>query len=57
MKKTIFLQPRTEGQVTTSEREHYQGMTGSIIFSIVKTRPNIAFTTLVASRFAKNLGH
>lgn len=32
-------------------------MTGSIIISIVETRPDIAFGTLVVARFAKNLGH
>ena len=55
--KTALLQPRTEDQATTSERERYQDMTGSIMFSIVETRPDIAFATSVASRFAKNLGH
>lgn len=30
-------------------------MTRSLIFSIVETRPDIAFVTLVVSRFAKNL--
>lgn len=28
-----------------------------LIFSIVETKPNIAFATFVASYFAKNLGH
>ena len=32
-------------------------MTGSIMFSMVETRPYIAFATSVASRFAKNPGH
>lgn len=32
-------------------------MTGFIIFSIVETRPDIAFATLIAVRFAKNPGH
>lgn len=32
-------------------------MTGSILFSIVETRPDIAFITSVASHFAKKLGY
>lgn len=32
-------------------------MTGSIIFSMVKTRPDIAFATSVARRFVKNPSH
>lgn len=32
-------------------------MTGSLIFSIVKTKPNIAFITFVVGCFAKNLIH
>lgn len=32
-------------------------MTGFLMFSIVETRPNIAFTTSVTSCFAKNLSH
>lgn len=57
MKEITLLQPRTEGEATAAEKERYQGMTGSIMFSIVETRPNISFATSVASRFAKNLGH
>ncbi len=32
-------------------------MTGSIIFSMVETRPDITFATSVVSRFAKNPSH
>lgn len=32
-------------------------MTGSLMFSMVKTRPDIAFATSVASRFSKNPSH
>lgn len=32
-------------------------MTNSILFSIVKTKPDIRFVTSVASRFAKKLGY
>lgn len=57
MKETTLLQPRTEGdgEATAAEKERYQGMTGSIMFSMVETRPDISFATSVASRFAKTL--
>lgn len=32
-------------------------MMESLIFSIVETKPNFAFTTPIASCFVKNLGH
>ena len=57
IKETTLLQPRTEGQASAAERERYQSMTGSIMFSMVETRPDIAFATLIASQFAKNPGH
>lgn len=57
MKETALLQPRSKGQATAAEKERYQAMTGSIIFSMVETRPDIAFATSVVSRFAKNPGH
>lgn len=57
MKETALLQQRTEEQASTAERERYQGMIGSIMFSMVETRSEIAFATSVASRFAKNPGH
>ena len=57
MKESALLLPRTDGKATTAEKERYQGMTGSIMFSIVETRPDIAFATSVAARFAKNPGH
>ena len=31
----------------------YQGMTGSLMLSMIETRPNIAFATSIASHFAK----
>lgn len=46
-----------EGEATAAERERYQGMTGSIMFSMVETRPDIALATSVVSRFAKNPSH
>lgn len=40
-----------------AEKEKYQGMTGSLMFSMVETRPDIAFSIGVAARFAKNSSH
>ncbi len=55
MKETP-LEP-SEKKATAAERECYQGMTGSIMFSMVETRPNIAFGTSIVSRFAKDPSH
>lgn len=56
MKETLLL--LHEGKETiAAEKKRYQGMTGSIMFSIVKTRPDIAYIISVISRFAKNLLH
>lgn len=57
MKETVLLEPKTEREASSSEKEHYQSMTGSLMFLIVETRPNIAFATSVTSYFTKNLGH
>lgn len=57
MKETAILQQRTDGEASSFKKERYQGMTGSITFSMVETRPDIAFATSVASRFAKNPSH
>ncbi len=54
--KEILLEP-SEKEATAAKREHYQGMTGSIMFSIVETRLDIAFATSVVSQFAKNPSH
>lgn len=57
MKEISLLQPTTKGEATTAKKERYQGMTGSIIFSMIETNPDISFAISVASRFAKNPGH
>lgn len=54
MKEEALLTPKTDGEASPSEREKYQGMIGSLMFSMVETRPDIAFATSVASRFSKN---
>ncbi len=57
MKENAILQTRTKDQASKAERERYQGMIGSIMFSMVETRPDVAFATSVASWFAENPDH
>ncbi len=57
MKKSISLSQREERDASPLEKERYQGMTGSIMFFMVETRPDIAFATSFVSRFAKNPSH
>lgn len=59
MKESILLTPRieAEGKASLSEKKKYQGMTGSLIFSMMETRPDIAYATSLVSRFAKNPSH
>lgn len=55
MKEIEPLTLRTNGKASPSKKKTYQGMTGSLMFFIVETRPNIAFSTSIVSKFAKNL--
>ena len=57
MKESIPLFQREEEEASPSEEEKYQEMTGSIMFSMVETRPDIAIATSLVSRFAKNPSH
>ena len=57
MKKLVLLFFCIDREATITKKEKYQSMTDFIIFLIVKIRPDIAFTTLVAAWFAKNLSH
>lgn len=59
MKESTLLTQRTEGEgeASPSEKEKYQGMTGSLMFSMVETRPDIAYAMSLVSRFAKNPSH
>lgn len=57
MKELVFLTPQTGGEASPSKKERYQGITRLLMFSIVKTRPDIAYATSVASCFAKNPSH
>ena len=47
--------PQTNSEASSSKRETYQGITESLMFFMVETRPDIAFLILIVSRFAKNL--
>lgn len=44
-------------EASQAEKEKYQGMTGLLMFSMVETRPDIAFSIGVAACFAKNPSH
>lgn len=58
MRESVQLQPNNIGkEAIDAEREQYQGITRSLMLLMVETRPDIAFTTLVASRFTKNPSH
>lgn len=54
MKKNAFLHQKTNEEISAFEKKRYQRIIGSLIFFIIKIRPNIALITLVVSRFAKN---
>lgn len=54
MKKGISL-PNKGSKANQTKRKWYQSITGSLIFSIVETQPDIAFATFIVSYFAKNL--
>lgn len=57
MKKLIILAPRQEEEASPFEKERYQGMTGSLMFLMVETRPDVAFAISTVSRFSKNPSH
>lgn len=57
MKEETLLIQKTDGKASTSKKERYQGMTGSLMFSMVETGPDIAFATSVASWFSNNPLH
>ena len=57
MKKLVLLQFYKDSQAIATKKESYQGITGSIIFSMWEIRTKIVFTPLIAAQFAKNPGH
>ena len=54
IKEMFLFQAKTDSKTTACEKEIYQSMTSSIMFSMVETRPDIAFVISVISRFTKN---
>ena len=57
IKEYTQLLPNNEGTATEAERAKYQGMTGSLMISMVETKPDIAFATSLTSRYIKNQSH
>lgn len=58
MKETALgIESNLSTKATQAKKERYQGITSLLMFSIVKTRPEIAFSIAVATRFAKNPSH
>lgn len=57
IKETAFLEQKIDGEASVSMKKRYQAMTWSIIFFMVKIRPDIVFATSIVSRCAQNLGH
>lgn len=57
MKESAQLIQCTEREALPSEKERYQGMIRAIMFSMVEIRLDIAYTTLLVSRFAQNPSH
>lgn len=54
IKETLLLANKGK-EAIAAIKKYYQGITSFIIFSLVETRPNIAYAILVMNRFAKNL--
>ncbi len=52
--KEVILLPNKGLKASQANQKQYQGMTGSLMFSMMETRPDIAFATLVVCQFAKN---
>ncbi len=56
MKEKMLL-PNEGPEATYAKREQYQSLARWLMFSMVKIRPNIAFSTSVVSRYVKNSSH
>lgn len=54
--KKATLEPNLS-EAIQAKKEKYQIITRFLIFSIVKTRPNIIFSIVVATCFTKNLSY
>lgn len=57
IKEIESLMLSTDGKASPFKRETYQEKKDLLIFSIVETIPDSAFTIPIVSRFAKNLFH
>lgn len=54
---TFLPNGSTQAQASVSKQEKYHKIIGFIMFSIVQMQLDIAFATLIISRFAKNLSY
>lgn len=54
---TLGLRPNLSIKVTQIEKKRYQRITNLLMFSIIETRPDIAFFITFITYFAKNLSH
>ena len=54
VKESTVLTPRTEGEASPPEKEKYQEVTGSLMFSMVEAMADIVYATSLVSRFVKN---
>lgn len=52
--KKVMLGPNLSTKAIQTEKKRYQGITSSLMFSILETQPDIAFAITVAACFAKN---
>lgn len=57
IKETAFFKQKTKEKALPLKKKRYQGIPGSLMFSIVETKPNITFATFVVSHLAKNPGY
>lgn len=55
MKGVIFFEQKIDGKASLSKIDKWQRMTKFLILSILKRSPDIVFTILITSYFAKNL--
>lgn len=55
IKKSAILKQKTDKEISAFKKKWYYGITSSLMFLMVETRPDIVFATSIASRFATNL--
>lgn len=54
IKKQALITLKTKGKALVSKQEKYKDITRLLMFLIVKTQSNIAFSSLMTSCFSKN---